>query len=88
MLEKYDLLVQSERLPSSEVPVEFIDALLYNGDMKRDEILALDELVGWNINRLNAAIELGKKAETIVEREDGLIMLNGDTARSRIACYG
>lgn len=81
------LSVQSERLPLSEVPVEFIDALLYNGDMKREHILALDELLGWDIDRLNATIELGKKAQAIVEREDGLIMLNDDTARRRIACY-
>lgn len=88
MLEVSNLLVESARLPLSKVPVEFIDALLYNGDMTRDQILALDELSTWDIDRLNASIELGKKAEAIIERENGLIMLNEDTARRRVACYG
>ncbi len=88
MLEVSNLLVESARLPLSKVPVEFIDALLYNGDMTRDQILALDELSTWDIDRLNASIELGKKAEAIIERENGLIVLNEDTARRRVACYG
>lgn len=88
MPEVSNVSIQSERLPLSKVPVEFIDALLYHGDMTREQILALDELISWDIERLNTSIELGKKAEAIVEQEDGLILLNEETARRRIACYG
>jgi hypothetical protein len=81
-------LKQEERLQLSEVPIEFVDALLYNGDMNRQQLLELNELAKWDINCLNLAIELAKKAEAIYEQEDGLIVLYDATARRRIACYG
>ncbi|HEY9880505.1 MAG TPA: hypothetical protein V6D29_18750 [Leptolyngbyaceae cyanobacterium] len=88
MLEMVTSSKQIQRLPLSEVPVEFIDALLYNGDMTRHELMLLDELADWSFEQLNVAIELAKKAEAVMERQDGLIVLHDDTARRRIACYG
>lgn len=78
----------SSRIPLSQVPVEFVDALLYNGDMRREQLLDLPDLAGWSIDRLNHAIELAKMAEAIIERDDGLIVLEEDTVRRRVACYG
>jgi hypothetical protein len=88
MIDTTNSIKQAKRLQLYEVPVELIDALLYNGDMNRKQLLELDELVKWDTDRLDLAIELAKRAEAIYEQEDGLIVLYEATARRRIACYG
>jgi hypothetical protein len=88
MIDTTNSIKQAKRLQLYEVPVELIDALLYNGDMNRKQLLELDELAKWDIDRLNLAIELAERAEAVYEREDGLIVLYEATACRRIACYG
>lgn len=77
-----------DRIKLSEVPVELVDAVLYNGDITREALLQTPELEGWDLEKLNMGLDLGFRAGAWREGDGGIIVLDIETGKRRIACYG